>query len=164
MCVNCHGGFFKDHRRDHIGRFTAHTRQFHQIVYLARNFALIIFYQHLRHANQMFGLVVRVTDASNIRKNSFGCSGRHRFGVGIILKQGRSCKVNPLVGTLRAQNYRYQQLKWILIMKFGLSRSHMGFKKIQNMPVTLLFGHTWGKFNLFIYKFKQPCVILFAYR
>ncbi len=102
MRVNSHRRLVKDHRSNHVGGFTPYPRQLHQLLYLARNLAVKVLYQHLRHTHQVFGFVIGVADASYIRKNGFGSCGSQRLGRGVSLKQLWRGKVYPLIGALRA--------------------------------------------------------------
>ena len=62
-------------------------------------------------------------------------------GVGYALEQCRSDHVDTLVGALRRQNHRYQQVERSVVVELGLSHRHFVAEYLKYAAVALFCGH-----------------------
>ena len=111
-----HGGFIEDDRLDYICRFASHTGKFHELFQCVGHLAVEVFHQHLSHAYEMLGLVVRVGYTAYVFVYYFRSSGCKRFGSGEVPVKGGSYHIYPLVCALGGKNYRNQQFVRVVIM------------------------------------------------
>ncbi|MNR40339.1 hypothetical protein D3C85_1586190 [compost metagenome] len=105
MCVYCHSRCIINHRCNYISGFAANARHFLQVINARRYYIVKIIQQHVGHAHQVFGFVVRVTDASDVIENNIRCSFCQCFGIGKTLKQSRGNHIYPLIGTLCREDH-----------------------------------------------------------
>ena len=108
MCIYRHGRFIEYYTLDDVGCLASHSRQFDQFFQCSRYFAMKIFHQHLRHAHQVFCLVVGITYTPYVFINHF----RRRSGQCLrsreIPVKRRGDHIYPFVRALCTQDNSYQ--------------------------------------------------------
>ena len=70
--------------------------------------------------DDVFGLGVEQSDGADVFLQSLGAEGKYRGRRAGDRKQARSGFIDPLVGSLRRESHRDQQLEWRAIVEFGL--------------------------------------------
>ena len=134
------------HCAKHVGRLATDARQTHHTLDIARHFAPELLAEHTRHSCQVASLVIRVGDAADVWKNLFGRGLCHILRRRESLEEGGRGEVHALVGALRRENHRHEQLVGRLEVQFGIGRGHMLGEPTDDSVVSLSQGHTRYRF------------------
>lgn len=118
MRIDRHGWLVENNRSNHISSFAAYAGQLHQLIDFGRYDVVEFVVQHLSEPHQMFGLVVRVRNAADERKNLLHACPRKTFGGGKSLKKTRRGKVYTFVGALGTEYHGHQQFIRIAVKQF----------------------------------------------
>jgi hypothetical protein len=89
----------------------------------------------------VFGFVVGIRYTFNQREKFVESGFRQTIRIRIFFKNSRSSHVHPFVGTLCRQDYRYQQLKRIVIQQLGFGIWCMMLKIIDYELESLFSSH-----------------------
>ena len=100
MGIYGHIGLLVNNGSDHISRFPADSGKFDQFIYRERHFSLKILYEHVRHADQVFGFVVGIGNAPDKGKYLVEMGFCQGAGTREMGKKRRGGLVNPFVGAL----------------------------------------------------------------
>ena len=118
-------GKIECHRTHDVARLATDARQRHQVVEIARDLAVEAFFDRLRHAEQAAGLGAEEAGGADElldpRRVGAGEIGRRR----ILGEQRRGHHVHALVGRLRRENRRDEQLVRIRMIERA---AHVGIE------------------------------------
>jgi hypothetical protein len=115
MGIDGHIRLVIDNGSDYIGGFATDAWQTHQFFNGQRYLAAEVMNQHLGHADQVFRFVVGIRDAANKREQVVEMRFSKAGGIRIFIKNSRGCHIDPLIGALRRQDNRHQELVWSVI-------------------------------------------------
>ena len=141
MGIHWNSGFAESGTHHHIGSLTPHTRQRSQVLHVIGHLAVILLDQFLCHLTQVCRLAVRIRYALDKFQNVFDTGSSHRLRSRVGLKQRGSNNIHALVGTLSAQHYSNQQLKWVVMLQLGLGVGLRLTEIVQDSLVSLLNRH-----------------------
>ena len=144
MRVDRHHLALPQHRTQHVGRLAPHARKPLHRLEVGGHLAAELRTEHAGHAGEVLRLVVGVGDAPDVGENLLGGGGGHRLGGGEGGEEGRRGHVDPLVGALRRENHRNEQLEGVFIVEFALGHGHVFREPGDYAVVTLAEGH--GRF------------------
>ena len=130
----------------HADRFwalalAAHAGQPLHLLQIGRDFAAELRAEHPRHRREVLRLVVGIGNAPDVGINLFGRGLRHLERGREGFEQGRRGHVHPLVGALRREDHRHQQLVGVLVAQFAFGRGHVLRKPGDDAVVTLSDSH-----------------------
>src|SRR5687768_9985475 len=120
--------------KNDIGGFPSDTGKLDQLLHGTGNFSIVAFDQRLAEADQALRLVAEKAGAANDVLKLLDWRIRHRGCCWISPKEQRRHHVDPLVGALRAQNRRHQELQRRFVIELAVrigmraleSRHHLG--------------------------------------
>ena len=112
----------------------AHARQSGQRFHVRWHFACVVLHERLCHPDQRFGLGAEKAGRMDLRLE-FLLRRLRQCGSGrITLEQRRRDHVDALIGRLRRQDRRDQQLKGVGVVQLGVGIRVLGLQPVEEVP------------------------------
>lgn len=139
--IDGHVGLLVDDGGDDVGGFAAYAGEFDQFGDGGRYFSIEVFHDHLGHADEVFGFIVRVADATDEGEEVVEGGLAEAGDVGILLEDGGGGHIDPFIGALCGEDNGYQELVGIIVDEFSFCVGCLFFEIVQYECETLFFCH-----------------------
>jgi hypothetical protein len=117
-----------------VGRLPSNAREFHKRLHLRRNFACVAFDQSGSHPGERFRFGSKEARGLYLRLELGGRRARQRARIWVAFEERRRHTVHTLVGALRRQNRRDEQLVRIAEVELGERARMLGLELFEDFP------------------------------